>query len=144
MTTLKGYQWEAWVLVNYEELKALSLSNFLACFNVDFMPSTDVQIELNQMTQKDNQSFHNFAKDVLNKNSLLLGTDSHLKETQVCTRIKAGMDCTLSTYSHVSNKNIHKIVSFKDWLDVLKELDTQLQADHAECHAELKIITQRI
>ena len=98
----------------------------------------------NWAKQKDNQSFHDFANNMLNKNSLLLGMDSHLEETQVCTRIEAGMDHTLSTCSHISNENIHKIVPFKEWLDALKELDTQLQADCAECCAKLESITQRI
>ena len=54
MTALRGYQWEAWVLVLCNALKILSLQQFLDHFK-DFIPSTwgnDVQIQLNQMTQK--------------------------------------------------------------------------------------------
>ena len=53
------------------------------------------------------------------------------------------MDCTLSTCSCASDKSIHKIVLLKDWLDTLKELDIQLQADHAECCTELDAITMK-
>ena len=96
------------------------------------------------MTQKENQSFLDFANDVQNKNSLLLGTDSHLPEAHIRNRIEAGMDRTLSTRSRTSDKNIHKITLFKAWLDALKELDTQLQANHAERRTELEAITQKI
>ena len=116
MTALKGYQWKAWVSVNHE-LKTLSLNDFLAWFKVDFMPSTwedYVQISLNQMTQKENQTFCDFANKVQNKNSLLLRTDLHLQKAQVYARIKVGMDHALSTCSCASDKSIHKIVLFKD------------------------------
>ena len=49
------------------------------------------------MTQKENQSFLDFANDIQNKNSLLLGIESHLPEAQNHNRIEVGMDCTLST-----------------------------------------------
>lgn len=114
---------------------------------MDFMLSTwedNVWIQLNQMTQKENQSFLDFANDIQNKNSLLLGIESHLPEAQNHNRIEVRMDCTLSTHSHASDKNIHKITLFKAWLDALRELDTLLQADCAEWHAELEAITQKI
>ena len=98
MTALKGYQWEAWVSVNHEELKAQSLNDFLTWFDMDFVPSTwedDVQINLNQMTQKGNQTFCGFANEVQNKNSLLLGTDLYLQEAQVCARIEVVISLTL-------------------------------------------------
>ena len=46
MTTLKGYIWEDWVSVHYDELKALSLSDFLQRFKDTFVPTEWCDSEL--------------------------------------------------------------------------------------------------
>ena len=64
MTTLKGYIWEDWVSVYYDELKALSLTNFLQCFKDTFIPTeweTDVCIKLNALNQSENQTFRGYS-----------------------------------------------------------------------------------
>lgn len=64
MTALKGYIWEDWVSVHYDELKALSLTDFLQCFKDTFMPmewETDIHIKLNTMTQAKSQSFCDYS-----------------------------------------------------------------------------------
>ena len=40
MTVLKGYIWEDWVSIHYDELRTLSLTDFLQCFKDAFMPTS--------------------------------------------------------------------------------------------------------
>ena len=118
MTALKGFQWESWVTVHWDELKVLPLNKFLKCFKDEFMPSmweVDVCIELNTMTQEETQTFCDFTNAVQNTNSLLLGTTSHLN-----------------------------VAHLPQWIDALKELDNQLQDECAECPTELEAITQKL
>ena len=39
-------------------------------------------------------------------------------------------------------KKLHLIAEFQHWLDALKELDTDLQAERADCHLELEAMTK--
>ena len=147
MTALKGFQWESWVAVHRDELKALLLDDFLKRFKDEFMPSTwevDVCIELNTMAQGDNQTFRDFANAVQNTNSLLLGTTSHLDVAHLRTRIEAGVDKILNKRARAMDKNIHNIAGLPQWIEALKELDTQLQDERAERRAELEALTQKL
>ena len=141
MTTLKGYIWEDWVSVHYDGLKALSLTNFLQHFKDAFMPTeweTDVHVKLNTLSQTENQTFCNYSTSVRNVNSLLHGMDSFLNDVKLCTCIEVGMDLTLARCTHACDKKLHLITQFQPWLNALKELDTDIQAEHAEHHAELE------
>ena len=138
MTMLKGYIWEDWVSVHYDKLKILSLTDFLQHLKDAFMPAkweTDVHIKLNAMTQTKTQDFWDYSTAVQNKNSLLCGTDSFLDDTKLQNHIKARMDLTQARQACAHDKQIHLIAGFQPWLDALKELDTDLQAEH---HAELE------
>ena len=141
MTALKGYIWEDWVSVHYNELKALSLTDFLQRFKDAFMPTeweTDVHVKLNALSQTENQTFRDYSTAVRNVNSLLCGTDSFLNDTKLHTCIEAGMDPTLARCAHAHDKKLHLITQFQPWLDALKELDTNIQAERTECRAELE------
>ena len=141
MTTLKGNIWEDWVSVHYDELKTLSLSNFLQCFKDTFMPTkweTNVHVKLNVLSQSKNQTFHDYSTNVWNVNSLLCGMDSFLNNMKLCTCIEAGMDLTLARCAHAHDKKLNLITQFQPWLDALKELNTDIQVEHAELHAELE------
>ena len=141
MTSLKDPRWEDWVEVHYEELKALSLKDFLTRFKENFMPAdweTDVRIELNAMSQGENHTFRDFAVAVQNKNSLLKHTDSHLDNDHVRTRIEAGMDPILNKRSRQSDKKFHLIKELQPWIEAIKELDDTLQMDRAERRAEME------
>ena len=132
MTALKGYIWEDWVSVHCDELKALSLSDCLQCFKDAFMPTkweTDICIKLNTMTQTKNQTFCGYSTAVWNKNSLLCGTDPFPDDTKFQNHIEAGMDLTLARQAHTCDKKLNLIAGFQPWLDALKELDTDLQAE---------------
>ena len=93
---------------------------------------TDVCIKLNALTQSENQTFHDYSTAVWNKNSLLHGTESFLNDVKLHIHIEVGMDPTLARCVHSHNKKLHLIVLYQSWLD------TDLQAEHAECHAELE------
>ena len=95
---------------------------------------TDVCIKLNALTQSENQTFHDYSTAVWNKNSLLYGTESFLNDVKLHTHIEVGMDPTLARCVHSHNKELHLIVLYQSWLD------TDLQVEHAECHAELEAI----
>ena len=141
MTMLKGYIWEDWVSVHYDGLKALSLTNFLQHFKDAFMPTeweTNVHVKLNTLSQTENQTFCNYSTAVRNVNSLLHGMDSFLNDVKLCTCIEVGMDLTLARCTHACDKKLHLITQFQPWLNALKELDTDIQAEHAEHHAELE------
>ena len=141
MTMLKGYIWEDWVSVHYDELKALSLTNFLQHFKDAFMPTeweTDVRVKLNVLSQTENQTFHDYSTAMWNVNSLLHGTDSFLNDTKLCACIKAGMDLTLARCTHAHDKKLHLITQFQPWLNALKELNTDIQSECTERHAELE------
>ena len=56
----------------------------------------DVHIELNAMSQSDNQSFCDFAVTFQNKNGLLKNPELHLDDTCLCTHIEVGMDLALN------------------------------------------------
>ena len=147
ITMLKGYIWEDWVSVHYDELKTLSLSNFLQHFKDTFMPTKwemDVQVKLNVLNQSKNQTFHDYSTSVQNINSLLHGMDSFLDDAKLHTHIKAGMDLTLARHTCAHDKKFHLITKFHPWLDALKELDTDIQAKCAECRAELEAMTKSV
>ena len=98
MTVLKGYIWEDWVSIHYDELRTLPLTKFLQYFKDTFMPTeweTNVRVKLNALTQSDSQTFRNYSIVVWNINSLLCGTESFLDDPKLCTHIEAGMDLTL-------------------------------------------------
>ena len=141
MTTLKGYIWEDWVSIHYDELRALSLTDFLQCFKDALMPTeweTNVHVKLNLLSQSKNQTFHDYSTAIWNVNSLLHGMDSFLNDAKLHTCIEVGMDLTLARHAHAHNKKLHLITHFQPWLDALKELDTNIQAERAEHHAELE------
>ena len=145
MTALKGYIWEDWVSVHYDELRTLPLTEFLQCFKDAFMPTeweTDVHVKLNVLTQSDTQTFCDYSTVVRNKNSLLRGTESFLDDPKLCTHIEAGMDLTLARCTRARDKKLHLIAEFQPWLDALKELDTDLQAERAEHRSELEVMTK--
>ena len=145
MTVLKGYIWEDWVSIHYNELKTLSLIDFLQHFKDAFMPTeweTDVRVKLNVLSQTENQTFHDYSTAVQNVNSLLHGTDSFLDDTKLHTHIEAGMDLTLARHTHAPDKKLHLITQFQPWLNALKELDTDIQAERAEHCAELEAMTK--
>ena len=145
MTALKGYIWEDWVSVHYDELRTLPLTEFLQHFKDAFMPTeweTDVHVKLNALTQSDTQTFCDYSTAVQNINSLLCGTESFLDNPKLRTCIKAGMDLTLVRRTRAHDKKLHLIVEFQPWLDALKELDTDLQAERAERHSELEAMTK--
>ena len=99
MTALKGYIWEDWVSIHYDELRTLPLTDFLQRFKDAFMPTeweTDVHVKLNALTQSDSQTFRNYSTAVWNINSLLCGTESFLDDPKLHTHIEAGMDLTLA------------------------------------------------
>ena len=147
MTMLKGYIWEDWVSIHYDELKTLSLSDFLQCFKDTLMPTEwemDVRVKLNVMNQSENQTFCDYSTSVWNINSLLCGTDSFLDSAKLHTRIEAGMDLTLARFTRARDKKFHLITKFHPWLNALKELDTDIQAKRAECHAELEAMMKSI
>ena len=81
------------------------------------------------MTQTKNQTFCGYSTAVWNKNSLLCGTDSFLDDTKLQNHIEAGMDLTLARQAHTCDKKLNLITGFQPWLDALKELDTDLQAE---------------
>ena len=141
MTVLKGYIWEDWVSVHYDELKALSLTDFLQRFKDAFMPTkweTDVRVKLNALSQTKNQTFCDYSTAIQNVNSLLRGMDSFLDDMKLRTRIEVGMDLTLARSTRAHDKKLHLITQFQPWLDALKELDTDIQAERAEHRAELE------
>ena len=145
MTALKGYIWEDWVSVHHDELRTLPLTEFLQRFKDAFMPTeweTDVHVKLNALTQSDTQTFCDYSTAVRNINLLLRGTESFLDDPKLCTCIKAGMDLTLARRTRARDKKLHLIVEFQPWLDALKELDTDLQAERAECRSELEAMTK--
>ena len=112
ITMLKGYIWEDWVSVHYDELKALSLTNFLQHFKDAFMPTeweTDVCVKLNVLSQTKNQTFHDYSTAMWNVNSLLHGTDSFLNDVKLHTCIKAGMDLTLARCTWQETPSHHPI-----------------------------------
>ena len=107
MTALKGYIWEDWVSVHYDELRTLPLTDFLQRFKDAFMPTeweTDVRVKLNALTQSESQTFRDYSTAVRNINSLLCGTESLLDDPKLCTRIKAGMDLTLARHAQARHK----------------------------------------
>ena len=141
MTALKDPHWEDWVKVHYDELKVLPLKTFLTRFKDNFMPAnweTDVHIELNVMSQGDQQSFCDFAIAVQNKNGLLKNTESHLDAAHLRTHIETGMDPTLNKCSHQLDKKFHLIKDIQPWIEAVKELDDTLQMDCAEHCAEME------
>ena len=143
MTALKGYIWENWVSIYYDELRTLPLTDFLQRFKDAFMPpewETDVCVKLNALTQSETQTFRNYSTAVRDINSLLHGTESFLDDPKLRTRIEAGMDLTLARRARACDKKLHLIIKFQPWLDALKELDTDLQAECAERHSELEAI----
>ena len=99
---------------------------------------TDVHVKLNALTQSDSQTFCDYSTTVQNINSLLCGTESFLDNPKLHTCIEAGMDLTLARHAQACDKKLHLIVKFQPWLNALKELDTDLQAECAECHSELE------
>ena len=95
MTALKGYIWEDWVSVHYDELRTLPLTVFLQHFKDAFMPTkweTNVCVKLNALTQSESQTFCDYLTAVWNINSLLRGTESFLDDPKLRTHIEAGMD----------------------------------------------------
>ena len=48
----------------------------------------------------------------------------------------------LTRRTRACNKKFHPIAQFQPWLDALKELDTDLQAEWAERHTELEAMTK--
>ena len=105
---------------------------------------TDVQVKLNVLNQSENQTVHNCSTFVRNINSLLHGTDSFLDDEKLHTHIKAGMDLTLARRAHACDKKFHPITEFHPWLNALKELNTDIQAECAEHCAELEAMTKSI
>ena len=145
MTVLKGYIWEDWVSIHYDELRTLPLTEFLQRFKDAFMPTeweTNVHVKLNALTQSDTQTFRDYSTVVQNINSLLRGTESFLDDPKLRTHIKAGMDLTLARCARACDKKLHLIIEFQPWLDALKELDTDLQAERAEHCSELEAMTK--
>ena len=145
MMALKGYIWEDWVSIHYDELRTLPLTEFLQHFKDAFMPTkweTNVHVKLNALTQSDTQTFRNYSTTVQNINLLLHGTESFLDNPKLHTRIEAGMDLTLARRTRARDKKLHLIVKFQPWLNALKELDTDLQAERAERHSELEAMTK--
>ena len=147
MTALKGYIWEDWVSIHYDELKTLPLPNFLERFKDAFMPTeweTDVCIQLNTMSQSKNQTFHDCSTAIRNKNSLLCGTDFYLNDTKLCNHIEVGMDLTLARCTRAHDKKLHLIVGFQPWLDAIKELNIDLQAECVEHCTELEVMMKSL
>ena len=128
MTALKDPHWEDWVEVHYDVLKM-----FLEKIKDNFIPAdweTDVHIELNAMSQTNNQSFCDFTVAVQNKNSLLKNTELYLDNTCLCTP-------TLNKCSQ-SDKKFHLIKELQPQIKAVKELVDTLQIDCAKCHAEME------
>ena len=99
---------------------------------------TDICVKLNALTQSESQTFHNYSTTMQNVNSLLHGTELFLDDPKLHTHIKAGINFTLARCTHAHDKKLHLIAEFQPWLNALKELATDLQAEHAECHSELE------
>ena len=115
MTALKGYIWEDWVSIYYDELKALSLTDFLQHFKDAFMPTeweTDVHVKLSVLSQTKNQTFCNYSTAMQNVNSLLHSMDSFLDDVKLHTHIEAGMDLTLARCACAHGKKLHFITQF--------------------------------
>ena len=99
-------------------------------------------VKLNALTQSESQTFHDYSTTIWNINSLLHGTESFLDDPKLCTCIEAGMDLTLARCARARDKKLHLIVEFQPWLNALKELNTDLQAERAECCSELEAMTK--
>ena len=105
---------------------------------------TNVHIQLNPMTQSESQSFHHYSTTIWNKKSLLHGTDSYLDDTKLCNCIEVGIDLTLARHTHAHDNKLHLIIGFQPWIDAIKELDIDLQAECAKHCAELKGMTKSL
>ena len=103
---------------------------------------TDVRVKLNVLTQSESQTFCDYSTAIWNINSLLRGTELFLDGPKLRTHIEAGMDLTLARRTKACDKKLHLIVKFQLWLDALKELNTDLQAECAERHSELEAMTK--
>ena len=54
------------------------------------------------------------------------------------------MDLTFARCAHAHDKKLHLIVGLQPWLDAIKELDIDLQAEHTEHHAELEVMMKSL
>ena len=70
--------------------------------------------------------------------------DSYLNNTKLHNHIEVGMDLTLARCTCVHDKKLHLIIGFQPWLDAIKELDIDLQAECMEGRAELEIMMESL
>ena len=67
------------------------------------------------------------------------GTDSYLNNTKLRNHIEAGMDITLARCACVCDKKLHLIIGFQPWLDAIKELNIDLQAECCNITQNLRL-----
>jgi hypothetical protein len=124
-----------WIANEHERLLELSFTEFMSEIRDGYLDrdwEDSTRRELLVMFQN-NTSFRDYSVRVQGKNSLLLGTDSHLGDDKLRHRIEAGMNERLA--KRCKAEKVNKVVDFKDWLAKVKRVDDGLQDDRREWEA---------
>jgi hypothetical protein len=114
-----------WVSINRDHLLALDPAAFMTEFRAGYLPKDweeTTRIELLQMVQGTN-TFWDFSVQVQTKNSILVGTPSHLTNEQLCHRMESGMNAKLALRCRLEKAGANKdnvLLTLVAWLDTIK------------------------
>jgi hypothetical protein len=135
LSSFKDSRISDWIANERDRLLTLSFAEFMAEIREGYLDrdwEDSTRRELQAMFQN-NSSFRDFAVRVQGKNSLLLGTDSHLSDDKLRHRIEAGINDRLS--KRCKAEKVNKVIDFKEWLAEVKRVDDGLQDDRREWEA---------
>ena len=128
-----------WVGVNRDHLLALDFAAFMTEFRAGYLPKDweeTTRIELLQMVQGTN-TFWDFSVQVQTKNSILVGTPSHLTNEQLRHRMESGMNAKLALRCRLEKAGANKDnvpLTLVAWLDAIKCVDELIRSKHADFH----------
>ncbi|GBE82211.1 hypothetical protein SCP_0405940 [Sparassis crispa] len=121
-----------WITGDCNRIQALSFNEFMHEFRSNYLEEDwedDVHCELLSMSMTIG-SFWDFAVKVQAKNSLLVGTASHLDEKKLRHQLEAGMTKHLAKKCSV--EKVNKVLNFRKWLQDVKRVDEVIRTDLKE------------
>ena len=120
-----------WMSTECDRLIQLPFSDFMEEFRERWLPANWEQTVLTQMLGKHldpaKSTFEAWAAQILSHNVSLRGTKSHMTDKALRRQLEIMLDEELRTLA--CEANVAEIVTLKDWMAKVKELDNRRQID---------------
>jgi len=132
-----------WITVKWARFATLSFDAFMKELRGAYLEENwedTTHRELGAMCQAAKESFWDFAIRIQVKNSMLVGTGSHLDEEKLCHRCESGMEELLAM--RCAGERAHKKAGFKPWLNEVKQIDDLMWAERKQLKQMMKALRE--